>query len=455
MTGVLIASLTGGITPGWHDCIQSLLAYDRTHNGNITGHLTKVPGAGDLDGGRNWLTSAWLDDTDAEWLWMVDSDMVFQPDIVDLLLSAAHPKDRPVVGGLCFGARPAGTHRGIPEMRMFPTIYAEHDGTLKHVWSYPKNQLVRVAATGAACLLIHRSAAETVRGNIGDHWWSRVVWNGNRYSEDLSFCLQMTGHDIPVYVHTGIHTGHIKEAFLDDYAYRHQPSGPNVVVIPAKDNGDMTRRLICQLAGQPVDLLLLYDNGSTDGTGQWADARPDVVRVDAAGWNIHQMWNDGIERALALSGHANVFFLNNDIEVDDRFVVEMAAGLRDSDHAVVSPNYDGRPRTSRFDTLQGICAGRYDGTGGMAGFAFAVKGHLFANGYRFPEDCQWWYGDTDLMLTLQKNRLTQGMVLDATCEHVNGGGQTGRWDDPEWAPILEQDRKAFLARWPELQDAAA
>ncbi len=68
------------------------------------------------------------------------------------------------------------------------------------------NKLYRVDGTGAACLLIHRSALEMVKSD----WFSTVGDLG----EDLSFCRRLADHDIPVYVHTGIKASHHKSVWL-------------------------------------------------------------------------------------------------------------------------------------------------------------------------------------------------------------------------------------------------
>jgi len=99
------------------------------------------------------------------------------------------------------------------------------------------------------------------------------------------------------------------------------------------------------------------------------------------------------------------------------------------------------------ERLQGICAERYDGTGGLSGFAFMVRGSWFASGYRFPEDAMWWYGDNDLLLTIEANGGWYGMAHGATCEHLDGGGRTGEWRSPEMQAQLERDRQAFERKW--------
>ena len=58
--------------------------------------------------GRNKVCKAALE-SDAEWLWMIDTDMGFKPDTVAHLLAVADPVERPVVGALAFSLREAGS----------------------------------------------------------------------------------------------------------------------------------------------------------------------------------------------------------------------------------------------------------------------------------------------------------------------------------------------------------
>ena len=66
----------------------------------------------------------------------------------------------------------------------------------------------------------------------------------------------------------------------------------------------------------------------------------------------------------------------------------------------VSGNYDGRPGVG-VQQVHGICAGRYDGSGGLAGFAFALRAEWLATGYRFPTEAKWYFGDNDLCASIE------------------------------------------------------
>jgi hypothetical protein len=153
--------------------------------------------------GRNQLVATFLKETDAEWLWMVDTDMGFYPTCLANLIHAATESDIKVLGAHCigeFGGISDGMGGYIRSHK--PTLYDEN---LEIMVGFPEGELVRVAATGAACLLIHRSAVEG-----WDRWFDPMP----RLGEDLSFCMRLNHRSIPIYVHTGIKTSHHKSAYL-------------------------------------------------------------------------------------------------------------------------------------------------------------------------------------------------------------------------------------------------
>jgi len=183
--------------------------------------------AGGIVAGRNQIAAKFLDATECEWLFMVDSDMGFAPDTVDRLIAAADPKTRPVVGGLCFSLRrdTAGEFYGqkyVVVPTCFEYVDTDTEVGFRSILDYPRDALFPVSGTGAACMVIHRSALESIRAKAGDHWFDQITHpNGSTvFSEDLSFCIRVASVDLPVMVHTGVRTTHDKHGvFLDEDEY--------------------------------------------------------------------------------------------------------------------------------------------------------------------------------------------------------------------------------------------
>lgn len=190
------------------------------------GEIDKECGAAGIVDGRNSLAKTMCDESDAEWLFMVDSDMGFGPETVERLIAAADPERRPVIGGLAFAMKTDGrsSFYGIRH-RCQPTLYNFHEDDdaigVVPMFDYPRNKLVSVSATGGACVLIHRTALETVRAKYGDVWFDTIRHpKGAHFSEDLAFCVRLAACGIPLHVHTGIRTTHDKGGvFLDEAFY--------------------------------------------------------------------------------------------------------------------------------------------------------------------------------------------------------------------------------------------
>lgn len=223
----------------WSACFglsyRDLLLHDAGHSRRIIrpgGKEIRIPvGTGQIAAGRNRVVRDFLEQTDGEWLLMVDTDMGFAPDTVDRLVAAADPGERPVVGALCFAAcregEPTPLHGELFSIR--PTVYTwASDGTGSGFWpvlNYGRGGLARVDGTGAACLLIHRTALEKVADRYGPAWFDPMPADGSArwFSEDLSFCLRLREAGIPLHVDTSVKTAHHKGVlFLDEDAFDRQ-----------------------------------------------------------------------------------------------------------------------------------------------------------------------------------------------------------------------------------------
>jgi hypothetical protein len=59
---------------------------------------------------------------------------------------------------------------------------------------------------------------ERIEAEYGPSWYSPVQSSVDRswLSEDLSFCMRCAALDIPIHVHTGVKTSHLKHIWLDE-----------------------------------------------------------------------------------------------------------------------------------------------------------------------------------------------------------------------------------------------
>lgn len=224
------------VSHSFHVSMMALVPYDATHNQRVietAGPLMIATGSGDLAWNRNLAVQRFLDETDHEWLWFVDTDMGFKPDTIDMLVDAADPEKRPVVGALCFAYRLTandgfGGARGavVPTLFMPATDPETGIQGFKTRFRFPEETLLQVGATGTGCLLIHRSVLEGMRKEIGDEWFSYTRFEGGKpISEDLSFMARLLMMGVPVFVHTGVPTTHHKTVWIGELDYV-QPEGP-------------------------------------------------------------------------------------------------------------------------------------------------------------------------------------------------------------------------------------
>lgn len=336
---------------------------------------------------RNTVTQRFLDSPEyGDWLLWIDADMQWEPDAIDLLVASADSVERPIVGGLAFGNAPEG---------LFPTIYhwlKLPDGGIStvRVRDYPRDQLIQVAATGAAFLLIHRTALERMSAHGFDRafpFFAESSGNGKPVGEDITFCVRAGILGLPVHVHTGARIGHHKSILLTEEEFLRQlPAGlpPSVgVVIPTKgDHPDLLAGIVAA-SGLPPERVVIVANG-----GARVDPSiPATWVADDGPLNIHRWWNTGID-LLAERGCTRVAVLNDDL--------------------IISP-----------DTLPRLWRGM-----GSATLALATdegpSGHLFmldlGHGVRPDEAYAWYCGDLQLIADASAAR---GVVRVPEAWHVH------------------------------------
>jgi GT2 family glycosyltransferase len=466
--------------------VADLRAYDASR-GHLWQWITHHSGA-QISAPRNHLVSTYLRDhaEDAHWLLMLDSDSVIPPYLLGRMLDAAASADAHLLGGLV--AADMG-----PEIGYAPNLFQllpDGSGTWL-LLDYEDDALVQVAATGAACLLVHRDVLRAIRDDHAHEgiqcpgcdlgWFGEAVdnpgpsakWRG----EDVHFCRQAVALGFRAFVDTTLRIGHQRgsNVIWPEDTRKLDPNAPTAVVIPMRDRADLTGPLVDELLRQGnATRIYVMDNGSTEpesdalferlathGSVSVVHCGPDV--------GIHRMWNAGITLALAQLGmRSRVAFLNNDITIGAGFVRLLSRALADHpEYVAVCGNHDGRRSRDEVVPVEGIGA-----HGGFAGWAFMVRGEWLQGGYRFPEACRWWFGDNDLLQSIalsdrravrtgSSRRRLAGLAVHAHVRHVGGGtggahdGDIG-WNRPEWDQMKRDDQAAFEAKWrPVLEQEAA
>jgi len=173
---------------------------------------------------RNQIVERFLDKCDAEWLWMLDTDHTFTPDVLERMLSFADPVQAPIVGALCMSGGAGGA--------VMPVMMRKHivEGQVgfEKIIDWTPGEAVEVDATGAACLLVHRGVFEAMRDAYGEArpkatWFAEGMRDQAEFGEDVFFCLSARRLGFPIYVLTSVEAPHVKTWIIDStdfYAFR-------------------------------------------------------------------------------------------------------------------------------------------------------------------------------------------------------------------------------------------
>lgn len=220
----MIGNCNGGqVSALYHDSIMGVLFWDFANQARVLRHggRASVIAGPRIHDNRTKLVEAFLSEPKhPEWLWITDSDMVYEHDTLERLVAIADSKERPVVGGLCFG--------GGRDKAIFPTLYVLHPPTAEgrqpewdRLNDYPRDQLIKIDGTGAACLLVHRSVFRRMAEHFPPPfpWFGETVLNEVGQGEDLTFCYRLKAMGIPLFVDTRIKVGHQKTWVIDENSF--------------------------------------------------------------------------------------------------------------------------------------------------------------------------------------------------------------------------------------------
>lgn len=197
---------------------------------------------------RNELVVQFLDDTDADWLLILDSDETITPAVFDKLIAAAHDTARPIVAGIYFAAWESGG----PHPRPLPMVLRVNDrGSYDAVDDLPEDDVIPIDAAGTGCLLIHRGVLQTMRdasnaGPLAQHeagkwcWFRDMPVAGEWFGEDVYFCRRARDMGFPIVAATGARLGHHKDYWVTDVQYQawRRDNDATRVTTPPRDTAD-------------------------------------------------------------------------------------------------------------------------------------------------------------------------------------------------------------------------
>jgi GT2 family glycosyltransferase len=162
---------------------------------------------------RNQITRYAIEKGGFDYILWLDSDMTFEPDLMERLLAdiegAEDGRRKMAVTGLCFARRPP----------FKPCIYSRLDvkqeGNLitpvsENYWEYPRDSVFEVEACGFACVLMRMDMLEAM-GIYGVPFFP-VAGLG----EDLTFCWRARKLDMKFWCDSRLKIGHIMRVPVDE-----------------------------------------------------------------------------------------------------------------------------------------------------------------------------------------------------------------------------------------------
>ena len=189
-----IARLKPEEQPGAFGTIGILSGRDTTHRaftlslmGLDTSRIAVTWARGaDIANSRNRLARH----MDGDWLWFLDDDHDFTPDLLPRLLLRDVDIVAPVV---------------LSKVPPFSPVCYRDIGDPIPLSELPNDELVEVAATGTAGMLIRRRVFDT----LDDPWFETGRIHADTLGEDLHFCVKAREAGFKVHVDTGAWLGHL------------------------------------------------------------------------------------------------------------------------------------------------------------------------------------------------------------------------------------------------------
>jgi hypothetical protein len=419
----------GEVRTEWHESLLNLIARDAQRppaERVIVGRLGMTSSA-NIASARNTIAAAFLK-TAADWLFMTDADMVFEPDTVDRLLAAADPERAPIVGGLCFG---------VEGDQLFPTLY-DVGGTpdapeVLRYGEYPPDSLFRVFATGAACLLIHRSALERIRDfrengrgfSTVFPWFQETTFRDGAgrdvmpMSEDVTFCWRAGVVGLPVHVHTGVPVGHVKPRTLTEALFLQQVAEPpppaterTAVIVPVMrrpQNAEPFMRSLRASTGL-ARVVAVADLDDAETARAWERAGADVVE---RAWGTTRprpgTFAEKVNACLAHAGEPWLFLTGDDVRFRAGWL-DHAQAVAGEKYHVIGTNDLGNAAVMAGEHATHLLVRRsYVDEVGASWDGPGVVAH---EGYR-----HWWVDNE--IVTAAKQRGVWAMALGSHVEHLH------------------------------------
>lgn len=156
--------------------------------------------------------------SEADWVLWLDSDMVFEPDLLKKMLKVCEENDIDFLTGLCFRRKPPYT----------PTLFdrldkMEHGASYTTIMSVPEGRF-KVGGCGFAGVLMSTDVLLSVAARFGGRMFDPL----EGFGEDVSFCWRARQCGYEIWCDSDIELGHIgsmivTREFFEAYSEGHKP----------------------------------------------------------------------------------------------------------------------------------------------------------------------------------------------------------------------------------------
>ena len=157
-----------------------------------------------------------------DWIFWIDSDMVFKPDTLQKLIETAE-QGYDYVTALTFSRRMPTSPTICKELHWERKENGEIDHGCTFYKDYPKDSVFPIAAAGCACLLMKTELCEKVIQNFGCAPFDNLPCVG----EDYSFCWRLTQLGVEMVCDSRVKVGHVGEMIYDEDVYLGQKGETN------------------------------------------------------------------------------------------------------------------------------------------------------------------------------------------------------------------------------------
>lgn len=191
---------------------------------------------------------------------------------------------------------------------------------------------------------------------------------------------------------------------------------PIIVIIPTRYHIGMLEDLIPSLSD--ATKIYIYDNGLLPWQREALETYSQLTIINAYNMTIYEMWNDGWSKAQGEFQNPHIAILNDDIYFKPFTLSHLSKALVDHPLvAAICPDYTVSLKDDTNEYLAQYTTSTF-GHGGLAGFAFMLKGELDIP--KIDETFQWWYGDDELVKNIMASGYKVAILRGLPIYHEQG-----------------------------------